>query len=200
MKKNSCWINQIISKVYSYKPRCDAKLKQFGNYINHIIVRVSLFFFFLAVLVSFFIPTKFSITLMATTFASIFVALKYKIDQLSYNKNLFEERYKIYCVVQEIIQGSHLTPKQTAYDITKYNDQLLAKYDSEVMNRGIFVFSDKTFDFLVQLRVHLIDLMLAHQKDNESKEKVRAAVEFFSKLTLRKELPKYFSEMKIYIY
>ncbi len=75
--------------------RAEFFLKQFP-------VRTSLCFFLTSLLLQIFFNNQSTISLVVAALASIFIALKYRLDQASYHKALFEERFAIFKVIDDI--------------------------------------------------------------------------------------------------
>lgn len=66
-------------------------------------ILVAILFFGLMCCVTYLQPSISAFAVLVTSFGSIFAAIKYKLDEASYNKDLFEERYEVFSVIEEVL-------------------------------------------------------------------------------------------------
>lgn len=117
----------------------------------------------------------------------IFAALKYKLDQANYQKSLFDERYKLFCQIEEVINRAN------ASDAT---DEGLRMLD-EVINKCQFLFGKVTLEFIIEIRSNFIQLIYFKKRNYDSTPEVDKALGFFASLITLKSLPSKFPELII---
>jgi hypothetical protein len=128
-------------------------------------------------------------------FGIIFVALKYKLDQASYHKALFEKRYEIFSVIDEIL-------KEWGGNQIVTND-MLNKINRDLMRKSYFLFGQNTYGFINEFRSSLT----YHQSkgkeatnSNQLQKKVDDAEKFLVSFVDRQNLSDKFPELKINMY
>lgn len=129
-----------------------------------------------------------------TIIGLIFMALKYKLDQASYHKSLFEERLQVFNTVHEALVNAN---KKEKWD--EINQKL-----TPVLNKSYFLFGDKTYAFIRELSDHLITKTYEHRAasgpSSISNEKIEEENIFLNNLLSERELAKKFPELKIDAY
>lgn len=105
-------------------------------------VSMAFSFFMLMSLLTYFNPHEGNFSVLVASFGAIFVALKYKLDQASYNKNLYEERYKIFIMVDGLLRGFF-------QDID--HQKAIEKMDS-IFRKSYFLFTKNTYQFISDFR------------------------------------------------
>jgi hypothetical protein len=78
-------------------------MKYIANPIWMHCVTLTVFMFLIAACVAIYSPTTPIIGGAVSFFGFIFVALKFKLDQASYNKDLFDRRYKIFLTIDRVL-------------------------------------------------------------------------------------------------
>lgn len=129
------------------------------------------------------------------SFGSIFIALKYKLDQANYRKDLFEKRYAIFLIIDDLLSNIN------TYDKSNWGE-VVSKLDA-IYRKSYFLFGRKTYQFLQEFRQHacnkskLSDNSNTECKDETKSKKIAAANEFFNRLIDGQKLPEKFPELKI---
>ena len=183
------------------KMRWDIGCKKWSFYIRMInsswVSITVIFFLFLAGVFFYkFLTTQIKdithwIAILLTSFGSIFIALKYKLDQASYQKDIFEERFHVFTVIDTIL-----------FDCFQGKDprDLKVQLDS-VYRRGYFLFGMETNKFLTAFSEAVVNF--SHYKnssDPKAKAKADKAHEFLKKLLGEQHLAKKFPELNIDLY
>jgi hypothetical protein len=139
---------------------------------------------------------------LAAAFGSIFAALKYKFDRASYQKNLFEERYKIFLEVEKLIEDFNARQRN--------HDELLQQSHTDgIRCKSYFLFGKKTYDGIKELCDKVSsgshsrttpeqNSALAPQKIAEKAAKEDEAAKFVNHF--RENILEKFPELKIDIY
>lgn len=162
-------------------------IKKIEGYVKKYPVKFALIIFGCSVFVELISDKIFSRGLAIASFGAIFVALKYKLDQALYHRALFDERYKVFMVVRDVLIEWFPNNKATREMVDKLNDKFLTAY---------YIFGDSTFQFIENVR-RAINI-LAYQLPNiEDTEEVKRAKSFLNSLNDSKEFPKFFPELKI---
>src|SRR5262245_49922434 len=101
LKFNELWskenLTTIKQKAYAIFCRLETLLKQYP-------VRISLMTFIGSIFLFAFFQNEFTRSLALASFATIFVALTYRLGQANYHKNLFEERFAIFNVIDGVMR------------------------------------------------------------------------------------------------
>jgi hypothetical protein len=79
---------------------------------------------------------------------SVLLALKYKLDQANYHKDLFEKRYEIYSTANKAL-WSWASDKKT-------NKETCANISDDFMGRAYYLFDKETYRFIKMLRGNLL--------------------------------------------
>lgn len=162
------------------------------NIIKSLPIEISLVFFVFMILVTIFFPNSGTFSALVASFGAIFVALKYKLDQVSYHKALFEDRYAIFTEIDKVLWGFFHGEDWC---------ELVQKMDL-IYRKSYFLFGNKTYQFISEFRQAVIDAshISKDSKDPKVIEKVNKANEFLQDLLVEQELAKKFSELKIDTY
>lgn len=126
-------------------------------------------------------------TLVITFFASLFPALIYKLNFANYHKTLFEKRFAVFQVIDDVLYASNhewMCADGTSIDPVK-------KLDS-VYRRSYFLFGKKTYKFLIEFRKAIVNL-----KTNTASIQ---QTEFLNILLDSNKLAENFPELKIDVY
>ena len=128
------------------------------------------------------------------SFGSIFIALKYKLDQASFNKTLFEERYAIFLILDEVLSNCF-------QDLTKNDEKAdfrhISKELDSVFRKSFFLFSKKTYKFISDFR----QAVLIHVALKDTVEwKKNEAWSFLISLVDKQKLAEHFPELRIDLY
>jgi len=130
--------------------------------------------------------TKF-LGLIGILVASLFPALKYRLDTFYYNLKLYPKRLEIFEHLQILIKELHGDYTEQS-SITKF----LTSFDNRIYHEARFYFLDETVNFLDGFRNNLITL-----KSDQSKNDRTKIDHYFGKLITRGELEKHFPELKL---
>ena len=110
-----------------------------------------------------------------------FTALKYRLDQANYNRELFEKRYEIFRTIDLVIwEWAH------KLDVTK---EMIDQLSDDVIRKAYYLFDEETYFFIKEIRTALINYKNV-QKRNEVHE-------FLSSLVDHENLPKKFKSLNI---
>lgn len=90
------------------------------------------------------------LTTLITSFGFILVALKYKLDQVNYHKDLFEKRYKIFLEIDKILAEY--------FTYGKVTNDMIRKITGSLMRRSYFLFEENTYKFIAEFRKSLITI------------------------------------------
>jgi len=136
-------------------------------------------------------PNSWALGLLTAAFGTMFVALTYKLNQATYHKNLYEQRFQIYKVVDDVMCEWAREGKANRDMIVRLND---------IMRPSYFIFSDKTYQFIKNFRFSIITLAymlpMPHGVTEDSRQ-VTTAKNFMASLIDNENLPKNFPELKI---
>ncbi|HFD2282373.1 TPA: hypothetical protein ACF2P6_002998, partial [Legionella pneumophila] len=154
--------------------------------INKPIQKYPVGFTIVVFLFYYFISKNFSELMRASSIIGLlgllFAALKYKLDQANYHKSLFDERYKLFCQIEEVIRRAN------ALDAT---DEGLRMID-EIINRCQFLFGKITLEFIIEIRSNFIQLICLKKSNKNSAPEADKAMEFFASLITLRSLPSKF--------
>jgi hypothetical protein len=133
------------------------------------------------------------ITVLISILGLIFTFLKYILDQNTYHKSLFDERYKIFLQIDEILSLC-FQEKDKNGDIINWH--FLVKKLDDIYRKSYFIFSKKTYKFINEFRKAVIDFKTSEKQDDS---KNNAGV-FLSDLLNGQNLSQKFPELKIDLY
>lgn len=176
-------------------------------------VELAVFFAVLFSILWIFYPKNDLLTGFAlSAYASIFVALKYNLDKLNYQRELFEDRFKIFneiCALQEKIDRL-LTSVKAEKEIEKQNKIKSEIHDflyeshfklTEIYRRSFFIFNEETRDFIKKFRYAFIVLNshIFRYSLSDGEKKQLEDVENFLIVNLAgiEDLPNKFAELKL---
>ncbi len=127
---------------------------------------------------------KITLEAIIADFGLIYIALKYKLDQADYNKELFEDRYIIFRYVDEVIWEWAQSNKATEAMISKLSDN--------TMRKAYCLFDRDTYFFIKKVRQSIINLRYQATEN----EQIQAR-EFLISLIDNENLPEKFQSLKI---
>jgi hypothetical protein len=156
------------------------------SYLKKYPVRITTFISIISLLSLFFLSWQIALGLIGGSFASIFVALKYRLDQANYHKDLFDSRYECFLVVEKILD-------EWVRNLTT-NKEMKENLDS-IIRKSYFLFSNSTFQFIMKFREILIREM--HRNKRGETESITEDSRFLEKLTMDNNLLVHFAELKI---
>lgn len=149
------------------------------------------------------------VTLVGIVIASILTYLKYKLDQANYNKDLFEERYKIFTTVKNIF---------VSVNKREYEVMSVAQWE-ELTLKAYALFGEETYEFIkkfqenatAHVKTKPLDRLLTQEtvlagmnKDISGTQEsvvIRNQVDqFFVELADPKVLLSHFPELKLTVY
>lgn len=167
---------------------------KFSDLIREHCVKLTIIGFLIMAFIAMKYPTAPVITSAITFFGFIFVALKYKLDQASYNKDLFDRRYKIFNSLDKVLSEWSIEGKSSR--------KLINKVSGSLMRRSYFLFGDETYKFIAEFRHSIIYTeQNEYETDDESfKIEIRKAKNFLVSLVDRQQLSDKFPELKMKIY
>lgn len=177
------WKENLIlasQKLYAMLSCIETLLKQYP-------VRISLMVFMTSTLLFAYFQNEFTRNLAIASFGAIFVALTYRLGQANYHKNLFEERFAIFNVIDEVM-------REWARE-TKANREMIPRLDN-IMRKSYCLFSVRTYQFIKDFRMSIITLAYCIESAPD-RDAVKASRQFLINLVDNENLPKMFSELKI---
>lgn len=95
-------------------------------------MNLSIIFFIFAVVLASYYQEGWAFTFLASSFGSVFIALKFKLDKANYNKDLFEKRYEVFSVIGCVLWDYYHPPENIEVDRVRYkewSESLIAKID-----------------------------------------------------------------------
>jgi len=168
------------------------------NYLKKHPVRIAIIVFVVFLVLYVFSPETSILVLVTGSFASIFVALKYRLDQANYHKDLFEKRYSVFEVVEKFLI------RYKSDDLNSVDDQMV--FVNAIMRKSYFLFCEDTISFIKKFR-DAADVIWRNNMSSDSKlyvknpEGAAKADAFFNELREdRLNLSKRFPELKIDTY
>jgi hypothetical protein len=169
-------------------------LKYIANPIRVHCVTLTVVMFLIAAYIAVCSPSAPTIGGAVTFFGFIFVALKFKLDQASYNKDLFDRRYKIFLTVDRVLHRWCSEGKSSK--------ELIAKVSGSLMRRSYYLFGEDTYQFINEFRRSII---YTEQKEHETqddkfKKEIKQAREFLISVVDGQKLADKFPELKIKSY
>ncbi len=156
-------------------------------------VKIAILIFLISFFILWISKSYESLTFSLGAFVAIFAALKYKLDQANYHKSLFEKRYKIFSIIDEVMwdYASNL----------KITEEMIEKISLNLMRRSYFLFSKESYLFIEKFRRALIDIKhldsLETRKNKNFEEKVKKSSEFLVSIIDKQNLSDNFREIKI---
>ena len=165
--------------------KCERKLLSIINIIykwisRNILVTIPLIIFSITLFIYSFHTSEKILSVLAAFFGLILAALKHKLDKISYQKNLFEERYAIFIKIQEVLSNYH-----QGKDYRSLNDEL-----DSIYRKSYFLFGNTTYQFVADFKKAICNSSV----DGLEGEKAR---NFLIKLIDGQNLSKKFPELKI---
>lgn len=126
--------------------------------------------------------------------ASIFAALKFKYDQACYHKDLFEKRYELFLVVNDVLVEWSRDAASTR--------EMIAKISGSFMRRSYYLFGENTYEFIDEFRRAIIwtETRRNETDDEEFREQIRQAREFLISFMDGQKLSDQFPELKLSSY
>jgi hypothetical protein len=172
--------------------KCKNIYKVLCDFLKVYPLELSLFLFIVALFSEIIFQNKEMLVFLVSSIGIIFSALKYKLDQANYHRELFKKRYKIFSTVNDILK-----------EFTKENTvtcQMNDKMSIDLMRRSRFLFNDETYQFLDEFRIQLNRNYLFKSGQQYNIEQYISANEFLSKYVDIKNLAEKFRELKINSY
>lgn len=131
------------------------------------------------------------ITIIVTLFGTIYVALKYRLDQASYHKDLFEKRFEIFMIINDVLMKwsrDARSSKNLYHDIS-----------GTIIWRSNALFSPKTFEFIKKFREAIIftERMEDEKFPEHGNKQIMDYKVFLGSLIDGENLIKNFPELKI---
>lgn len=156
-------------------------------------VGITLSIFFLMLLIYCWHPNQITVGALIALFGTVFIALKYKLDQANYHKDLFEKRLVIFLKIDELLSEFF----QNKY-AAEAGWRLLSKELDVIYRRSYFLFSRKTYQFISKFRQALIYVSMNSNSDDPNTIKtIDQENSFLSKLLDGQNLSINFPELKI---
>lgn len=189
---DKCKCKRYIANTYN-------KIKTWwlGNPFKSTPVGLSVGFFIFMIILTCIYPHITSISALVSSFGLIFIALKYKLDQADYHKNLFEERYKIFIEIDKILWDCF---HEESKDGQKTDWRYCVKRLDSIYRKSYFLFGKKTYQFIDEFRKAVVDLKMLEKNANSNEKavkRVNKANEFLRKLLEGQKLSDNFPELKI---
>ncbi len=173
-------LTTMVQKAYAVFVRVETLLKQYP-------VRISLMTAIGSTLLFAYFQNEFTRSLAIASFVSIFAAMTYRLGQANYHKNLFEDRFAIFNVIDEVM-------REWASN-TKASRKMVDKLDN-IMRKSHCLFSEQTYQFIKKFRMSIIILAYCIESAPD-REEVIEAHRFLVNLVDNENLPKKFPEIKI---
>lgn len=152
------------------------------------------------VFVSFHYRNEGSFSALVASFGAILVAIKFKLDQATYHKSLFEERYAIFLKIDEILSASFQVKYKNGNEIDGRN---LSKELDSIYRKSFFLFGTETYRFIANFRESVILYSYCQNKElnnNAATDELKNAETFLISLLDGQNLSKKFKELKIDTY
>lgn len=131
-----------------------------------------------------------NITPLLAPFGLIFVALKYQLDQVTYQKSLFPERYEIFLAVDNILSKCFHDSIREGDSI--YTQEIMMQLNS-IYRKSFFLFGQRTYKFMSDFRMAVFNHIYANGEHRE-------AFNFLKNLVDEQKLSRKFTELKIDAY
>lgn len=186
----SCGKMSTYIKKYCKHPIKNYVVTPFLSYL----VPLTVTSFFIMTCFAFHDPAPAKIAGAVSLFGSIFVALKFKLDQASYHKDLFDRRYAVFIVINDALTAWCSESKSTK--------EISDKINNDLMRKSYFLFSEKTYDFIREFRRALIvtETRRSETDDEQFGAEISRARRFLSSVVDGQKLADYFPELKINYY
>lgn len=150
---------------------------------------IAISFFLISLSSLYFAPREPAIVFVVGAFGSIFVALKYRLDQANYHRELFDSRYECFLMVEKILDEW--------LKVLTANEAMIENLNS-VMRKSYFLFGGQTYQFISNFRT-----VISRENSRRLKGDSTAITDdsrFLEKLLFEENLPNEFGELKIYGY
>lgn len=150
--------------------------------------------FFIMTCLAFYDPAPAKIAGAVSFFGSIFVALTFKLNQANYHKDLFQKRYEIFLVINNVLADWCGEAKST--------NEMISKISGDLMRRSYFLFGKQTYEFINEFRRALIWTATNRNETDDLKfrEEIKSAREFLVSIVDGQKLADKFPELKINYY
>jgi len=141
----------------------------------------------MSLVISLYSPEQIAFTLIGAAIASIFAALKYRLDQANYHKDLFNSRYECFLIVEKIL-------KEWMKDLTAgANPQMINDLNS-IMRKSYFLFGSQTYLFICKFRLAIVR---ENDRRRANNMEITDDSRFLENLLTDENLAKEFTELKI---
>jgi hypothetical protein len=204
-----CQGNKVVLSIGGVETRCNAcgKIESYikkywiGPFRHYFItpfltylVPITIALFFVMTLTAFNDSAPAKIAGAVSLFGSIFVALKFKLDQASYHKDLFDRRYAIFLIINDVLTAWCAEAKST--------NEMIGKISNDLMRRSYFLFGEHTYDFICEFRRALIWTETSENEidDVKFREEIRLSRNFLISFVDGQKLADKFPELKINYY
>lgn len=158
------------------------------------LVPLTVLAFFIMTCLAFSDPAPAKIAGSVSFFGSIFAALAFKLNQANYHKDLFQKRYEIFLVINDVLADWCGEAKST--------NEMISKISGDLMRRSYFLFGRNTYEFVTEFRRALIWTATSRNETNDPKfrEEIKSAREFLVSIIDGQKLADKFPELKINYY
>ena len=163
-------------------------------------ILLSVVFFFLILITYLCSSSLISMSMLVASFGTIFVALKYKLDQSTFQKSLFEQRYEIFEDFDKILRNC-FNENNKDMGWQDYSAQL-----DSYFRKSYFLFCRETYHFIVEFRLAVIAYKMLGDNENnlenseDNREKYEQAKSFLMNLVDKQKLSDKFPQLKIDVY
>lgn len=186
--KTKMWFWRRISALLSWL---------LGNPFKTTPILLALIFSCLLISHDLFINGRISTETLIISFGWIFAASTYKLNQATYHKNLFDERYKVYAELLDVL--THY-----AQEMTVSKEMYIKVSNIDLSMKGRFLFGRETRDFIDKFKSSIIKIHYGLKSDGEVKEQMRLKAEearnFLNPLIDGYNFAEKFKELDISIY
>lgn len=176
------WFFPPFKIVFSYVK------KQFSIYPFEIAFGI----FIAALFLFIFCGNEGTLSLFIASLGILFVALKYRLDQANYHRELFEKRYEVFNKINYVLFSCFHEVDQ---DLKIIDWKYISKELDSIYRRSYFLFGKETYEFIDQFRKAALNYKMI-----ESGKKKDDATEFLNSLLDGQILSKKFPELKIDFY
>ncbi|MES2204774.1 MAG: hypothetical protein V4496_06090 [Pseudomonadota bacterium] len=161
-------IGGVSELCLSWQCRFDSKAKEIFFTVKNWVCRnpfktdpmlVTVSFFIITIILSCCYREVWAFTLLASSYGSIFVALKYKLDEANYNKDLFEKRYEVFSVIDKVLWDYYHPSNDQVNSVASYKtwkDDLIKEIDF-IWRKSYFLFGRETSAFIKKFRTSIVD-------------------------------------------
>lgn len=138
-----------------------------------------------------------SVSTMISLFGLVFLALKHRQDIFEYHLKLFNERLKIFLIVEDVILNFNAITKNKESEEEYKNriKNLILKIKS-IERRSFFIFSEETHKLILKIKENLIQVHHYQSSKEWTNEKGQAQI-FMASLVDFNNLSEEFFELKI---